>query len=53
MSLSLSPRHLQGLLTGLAKRAFASTATEIEESAGFTNEALILSLQFWKELSCT
>jgi len=45
--LSLSPRHLQGLLTALCKRSFASTEAELAEAEAYDNASLM------EQLGCT
>ena len=39
--LTFSPRHLQGLLTALGKRAFNGSAKEQQENEAYSNEALL------------
>jgi hypothetical protein len=43
-SLNLSPRHLQGLLGALAKRAYTNTDAEREEALAYDNASLIAQM---------
>jgi len=39
--LTFSPRHLQGVLSALGKRAFSSSAKEQQDNEAYSNAALI------------
>ena len=43
-NLTFSPRHLQGLLMALGKRAFNGSIKEQQENEGYSNEALLLQM---------
>lgn len=48
--LSLTPRHLQGLLTALGKRSFAFTKAEQNENEAYSNSALLAQMQCAQEV---